>query len=45
MFKKCHKKGEAVRIHNGFIFFCKCLSYEEITAIYDHAKKKKGQNV
>ena len=35
MFKRrCHRKGEAIRVENKITYFCKCISYEETWALW-----------
>lgn len=41
MFKrKCHKKGESIRVVNGLIIICKCITYIEIELVINEVKSR-----
>ena len=36
MFKrKCHKRGEAIKISGGVVILCKCITAQEAGALYE----------
>ena len=39
--RKCHKYGQAIRVHHGLIVICNCLSGREIEMVMDEAKLRK----
>jgi len=46
MFKrKCHKYGQAIKIEGSIAYFCKCISYEEIFALWQDGKNSTVKEV
>ena len=41
MFKKCHEVGDAIRVFNGLVVLCKCVTAREIEMLI---KLAEGQN-
>lgn len=36
--RRCHNKGQAIRISNGLIMICSCITNREIEMVIDEAK-------
>jgi hypothetical protein len=46
MFKrKCHNRGEAIKIVNGLVVLCRCITAQEAGALYEYGwiACKKGE--